>query len=168
MDAIQSATAGNSGISLLREAAEQKRLQQEQAVQQQVQQKASEPLTAEAVAATAPAPRSNPAVSSTEQALQAQLIDAKRVNPQGRERPPRPAEQTQNNRPPPGAGRPKPENAEAPTFRTDNRQPDKQAQSVAPKAEAVTSAAQQAVTKYQSSQSLLQDTSNNRMVNTAA
>lgn len=167
MDAIQSATAGNSGISLLREAAEQKKLQQEQAIQQQVQQKSSEPITTEAVAATVPVPRSNPAVSNTEQALQSQLIDAKRVNPQTRESQPRPAEQAQN-RPAPAAGQQKPANAEAPTLRADNRQPDKQAQAAPVKSEAVTSAAQQAVTKYQSSQSLLQDTSSNRTVNTAA
>ena len=157
MDAINSAATASSSASLLREAAEQRRLQQEQ---QQERQLAPTPA-AEAIAAnTLSTARPSQAVSNTEQALQAQLIDSRRINQPEPNTTLAASERSPTNR----LNEPQPRRdtteQPAPNANTERTQP---AETRVP-----VSASQQAITQYQVSQSLLQDAGITNRIQTEA
>lgn len=157
MDAINSATSASSSASLLREAAEQRRLQQEQ---QQERQLSPAPAAEAVAASTLPVARTSQAVSNTEQALQAQLIDSRRVNQPEPNATVAASERRPDNRPNEPQARRDTTEQSAPNASTERTLP--------AEARVPVNASQQAITQYQVSQSLLQDAGSSTRIRTEA
>lgn len=157
MDAINSAASASSSVSLLREAAEQRRLQQEQ---QQESRLAPEPAAEAVAASTLPVARPSEAVSNTEQALQAQLIDSRRVNQAEPNTTLAASERSPANRLNEPQARRDATEQPAPNASTERTLP--------AEARVPVNASQQAITQYQVSQSLLQDAGSSTRIRTEA
>lgn len=157
MDAINSAASASSSASILREAAEQRRLQQEQ---QQESQLAPAPAAEAVAASTLPTARPSQAVSNTEQALQAQLLDSRRVNQPEPNTTLAASERSPGNRLNESQARRDTAEQSAPAASAERTLP--------AEARVPVNASQQAITQYQVSQSLLQDASSSTRIRTEA
>lgn len=157
MDAINSAASANSSASLVREAAEQRRLQQEH---QQENQRSPAPAAEAVATSTLPVARPSPAVSNTEQALQAQLIDSRRVNQPEPNATLAASERSPANRLNESQARRDTAEQSAPAASTERTVP--------AEARVPVNASQQAITQYQVSQSLLQDAGSSTRIRTEA